>query len=34
MPSMPALERDQALNKPAARILLEKFGEKVRRVTE
>src|SRR6187399_1725492 len=34
MPSMPALERDQALTKPAYRILFEKFGEKVLRVTE
>ena len=34
MPSMPALQRDQALAKPAYRILSEKFGEKVLRVTE
>ena len=34
MPSMQALERDQALKKPAYRILTEKFGEKILRVTE
>jgi len=34
MPSMQALERDQALKNPAYRILAEKFGEKVLRVTE
>ena len=34
MPSMQVLERDQALTKPACRILSEKFGEKVLRVTD
>ena len=34
MPSMQALERDQALAKPAFRILSEKFGEKVLRATD
>ena len=34
MPSMQALERDQALAKPAYRILAEKFGEKVLRATD
>ena len=34
MPSMQALERDQALAKPAYRILAEKFGERILRATD